>query len=490
MTVAITGAATATQWSWSTIEWGKAESVVCRLQARIVKATKAKRWGRVTSLQRLLTTSFSGKVLAIKRVTSNKGKETPGVDGVTWPSSAQKAEAFPFLRRHGYSPLPLRRIYIPKANGKKRPLGIPTMRDRAMQALYLLALDPVAETQADPNSYGFRKERSTADAIERSFSILSKKQSPLYVLKCDIKGCFDNISHEWLLKHAPMDKTILRKWLKSGFMEKQIFYDTTAGTPQGGVISPTLANIVLDGLESLLGKMFPKRLRRSKLFKVNSVRYADDIKVSGSSKELLEEKVKPIIELHLRERGLELSPEKTEIVHITDGFDFLGQNFRKHADGKLIVKPSSKNVKTFLQNIRKEVQGSFGIATHILISRLNPKIRGWAMYHRHVCSKETFHKVDDAIHWMLWRRALDQHRNKGKRWIATKYFISDKGKWVFRGETTKKNGKQRHIYLYKASEIKIVRHRRIRACANPYDPAWKKYLIAKEFKSKIAACSS
>ncbi len=224
--------------AWEQIDWTQCERHVRRLQARIVKATQEKRWGKVKALQRLLTCSFSGKALSVKRVTDNQGKHTSGVDGAIWRTPASKHKAIGTLRRRGYQPQPLRRVHIPKANGKLRPLGIPTMRDRAMQALHLLALSPVAETTADKNSYGFRSGRGTADAIGQCFLMLSRKDSAMWVLEGDIRGCFDNISHEWLLAHVPTDKEVLHKWLKAGFMENRTLFPTEAGTPQGGIISP------------------------------------------------------------------------------------------------------------------------------------------------------------------------------------------------------------------------------------------------------------
>jgi RNA-directed DNA polymerase len=333
---------------WNQLDWNQCERQIRRLQARIVKATRAGRWGKVKSLQRLLTHSFNGKALAIKRVTENRGKETPGVDGAVWQSPEAKYKSIGSLRRRGYQPQPLRRVYIPKANGKLRPLGIPTMKDRAMQALHLLALAPVAETLADPNSYGFRPARSTADAIEQSFKLLSRKSAPTWVMEGDIQGCFDNISHEWMLQHIPSDTEVLRKWLSAGYVEKRTLFPTEAGTPQGGIISPTLANLTLDGLEKVLRQTFQRKdIARGKKYnpKVGLVRYADDFIITGDSRELLENEVRPLVERFLNERGLRLSPDKTRVTHINDGFDFLGQNLRKYG-GKLLVKPSQKNTHT------------------------------------------------------------------------------------------------------------------------------------------------
>lgn len=220
---------------WHATDWQKVNENVRRLQVRIVKATQEGRWNKVKALQHLLTHSASGKLLAVRRVTENTGKRTSGVDKVTWETPEKKIAAVHTLKRRGYQPLPLKRVYIPKSNGKMRPLGIPTMKDRAMQALHLLALDPIAETTADPNSYGFRKERSTADAREQCFNALRLKNSAQWILEGDIKGCFDNISHDWMLEHIPTDKLMLKKWLKAGYMDKHVLHATQDGTPQGGI---------------------------------------------------------------------------------------------------------------------------------------------------------------------------------------------------------------------------------------------------------------
>ena len=467
------GAASHGAETWHSIDWAQAHRIVRRLQARIVKATQEGKRGKVKALQRLLTHSFSGKALAVKRVTENQGKRTPGVDGKTWNTPQEKAVAIQMLRQRGYHPKPLRRIYIPKSNGGKRPLSIPCMSCRAMQALYLLALDPVAETTADPNSYGFRKERSPADAIEQCFKALGKARSPQWILEGDIKACFDKISHDWLLTHIPMDKSILRKWLKAGFMEKQVLHPTEEGTPQGGICSPVIANLALDGLERKLLERYPKP-KTGYNAKVNFVRFADDFIVTGISKELLEQEVKPLVEQFMRERGLTLSAEKTVITHIEDGFDFLGQNVRKY-HGKLIIKPSRKNVSTFLRKVRTLIKTSKQATAGNLIVQLNLLIRGWANYHQHVVSKVTFAKVGHAIFKALWRWAKRRHPNKSKQWIKERYFKSITGKnWVFYGLLATKEGVVENYLLYPAY-VPIKRHVKIKGEANPYDPAWEVY---------------
>ena len=352
MTAGLTaGAASHTALNWHAINWPQVHRIVRRLQARIVKAVQAGRWGKVKALQHLLTHSWSAKALAVKRVTENQGKWTPGVDRITWETPEKKATAIDHLQQRGYRPQPLRRLWIPKRNGKRRPLGIPCMQDRAMQALYLLALDPIAETTGDPNSYGFRTERSTADAIAQCFNVLGKRSSPQWILEGDIRSCFDEISHDWLLAHVPMDKAILQQWLKAGFMEHGTLHPTEAGTPQGGIASPVLAHLALDGLEGELRTHFPKRHHRTKA-QVHLVRYCDDFIITGCSQAVLEQEVQPLVERFLAERGLHLSREKTRITHIAEGFDFLGQHIRKYKD-KLLIKPSRQSIHALLEKVRQ-----------------------------------------------------------------------------------------------------------------------------------------
>jgi RNA-directed DNA polymerase len=469
------GAASHGRVDWHAIDWPKAHQTVRRLQARIVKATQAGRWGKVQALQRLLTHSFSGKALAVKRVTENQGKHTPGVDRVIWDTPAKKAAAIPTFRQYGYRARPLRRVYIPKPNGKKRPLGIATLRDRAMQALYLLALEPIAETRADPNSYGFRPGRSPADAIGHLHQVLSLPTGAQWILEGDIRSCFDQISQEWLLTHNPMEKPILRQWLKAGFMEQSVWHATEAGVPQGAICSPVLANLTLDGLEAKLRERYPKATARSRWAKVNLARFADDFVITGNSKELLETEVKPLVEQFLRERGLELSQEKTKITHIKDGFEFLGQQVRAY-NGKILVKPSRQSVHTILEKVRALIKANAPATTANLIGQLNPLIRGWANYHRHVASKQTLTKVDNAIFFTLWQWAKRRHPQKPRRWIKAAYFHAIDGRrWVFCGQRPGKDGRPQTVRLFSASSVAIKRHTKVKGAANPFDPAWEVY---------------
>jgi RNA-directed DNA polymerase len=304
---------------------------------------------------------------------------------------------------------------------------------------------------------------------------LSRKNSAQWILEGDIKACFDRISQEWLLQHIPMDKTILRKWLKAGFIDKNVLHATEEGTPQGGICSPVLANMTLDGLEKKLREKFPKPPRKSSKEKVNFIRFADDFIITGRSKEVLEDEVKPLVEQFMRERGLELSGEKTLITHIDEGFDFLGQHLRKYK-GKLLITPSRKNIHTFLEGIRKVIRDNKQATTGNLIAQLNPKIRGWANYHRHVVSSETFSKVDHAIFCALWQWGKRRHPNKPIKWIKKKYFQSIAGQnWVFQGEILGQDGTAQPIRLFKAKSVAIQRHIKIQNEANPYDPNWETY---------------
>lgn len=435
---------------------------------RIAKACREGKWRKVKALQRMLTRSKSARFLAVRRVTENQGKRTAGVDRLLWDTPNAKWEAVGRLKTLGYRARPLRRVYIPKSDGRERPLGIPTMTDRAMQALYLLALSPVAETRGDPNSYGFRIERSTADAMAQLFVCLSAKVSARWVLDADIEGFFDHINHDWLLRNVPIETRTLRQWLKAGVVHRGQLHATDAGTPQGGIISPTLANLALDGLESLLKQHLG--VTRAKKLKINVVRYADDFVITGASLEVLENEIKPWVEQFLATRGLRLSPKKTRIVHIDEGFDFLGWSFRKY-DGTLLIKPSKKNAKAFYGKIREAIDSHKTSRQEDVIRLLNPVLRGWALYHQPVVAKQAYSQMDNRVFLKLWRWAKRRHPNKSLEWIRKRYFRSKGDRnWVFATTVLEANGTKREIELYSLASTPIERHRKVSGEYNPYDP--------------------
>lgn len=480
------GAASDRVIDWHSIDWKKVYRTVRRLQIRIVKAVRAGQWHKVKALVYLLTHSFSGRALAILRVVSNSGAKTPGVDGETWNTPEAKSMAFQTLRRHGYRPQPLRRVYIPKSNGKQRPLGIPTMTDRAMQALYLQGLDPIAETLADGHSYGFRLERCCADALDECHKILRSPhgpqgpRGPTWILEGDIKACFDRINHNWLMRQVPLDKDILRKWLKAGYLEKHVLFATTEGTPQGGIISPVLANWALDGLQALLEERFSSTRRQRERNRVHLVRYADDFIITGKSQVLLQYEVQPLVAQFLKERSLELSPEKTRITHVENGFDFLGQTIRRFTDGRIIIKPSRRSIKTFLTKIQVTLDDSGKQTSGEMIQRLNQQIKGWTMYHRFAVSKRIFGHVDHRIFWKIRRWCQRRHRKKSWKWLRKKYFPqAHQGDWTFVGIWTDREGKTHSISLMRASRVKVLRWQKIRSNAHPYEPQWEAYLEAR-----------
>ena len=449
---------------WQSINWRKVEAEVRRLQVRIVKAEKKGHGRTVRKLQNLLVRSQSARLLAVRRVTTNRGKKTPGVDGKVLKTPRGKWDAATNLSQKGYCPSPLRRVYISKSNGKMRPLGIPTMIDRIHQDLHRMGLEPVMETRSDPNSYGFRPKRSVHDAIGQCLTVLAGHNRAEWILEADIKGCFDNISHQWLAKNTPTDKRTLRKWLEAGFLESGVLHETKAGTPQGGIISPCLCDVALNGLEETILSRFREGRRNAN--KVHVVRYADDFIVTGNSKEVLIDEIKPLVVQFLEVRGLQLSEEKTHVVHIESGFDFLGFNVRKYKK-KLLIKPSQKSIKAVCRKVRDTFRAHRGAKALAMIGNLNPIIGGWANHFKSVVSKDAFQRIDTAIWKSSWRWAKRRHSRKSSSWIVKRYYTRKGARnWIFT---------DRGANLKIMAQTPIKRHTKIKGAANPYDPEWEAY---------------
>ncbi|MGL1014509.1 reverse transcriptase domain-containing protein, partial [Vibrio vulnificus] len=332
-----------------------------------------------------------------------------------------------------------------------------------------------SEALADPNSYGFRANRSTADAIAQCFKCLAMKRSAQWVLEGDIKSCFDKIGHQWLMDNIAVDKRMLEQWLKSGFMDKGLFYRTDEGTPQGGVISPTLMLMTLAGLEQRIKSTALKKGARA-----NFIGYADDFVVTCASKEVLENDIKPLIAEFLAERGLTLSEEKTHITHISRGFDFLGFNHRKYK-GKLLIKPSKSNTLMLLSNLRELIKKHATIPVNDLIKLINPKLRGWSNYYRHCVAKQVFGYVGNKLFHTLWHWAKRRHPTKSRTWIALKYFINRQGQWQFHGWQKIMN-MDCQFNLFQIAKVPIERHVKIRSAATPFDPQYQEYLAKRKSK--------
>lgn len=476
-------------YKWDKINWRRLERSVFKLQKRIYQASKSGDWKRMKRLQKLLLKSKSAKLLAVRRVTQiNKGKKTAGVDGVKSLSPTQRLKLANKLNLNEKSK-PVRRIWIPKpGKSEKRPLGIPTMSDRAKQALVKLALEPEWEAKFAPNTYGFRPARSCHDAIEAIF--LATYQKNAYVLDADIKGCFDNIDHIALLKKIntfPRLRRVIKGWLKNGVMEGEVFHKMSAGTPQGGVISPLLANIALHGLEydlkeALLEDLLQDARQKKKYYvqaknakrSISIVFYADDFVVTHESKEIIL-KAKEYIERWLEKVGLGLSPSKTRVVHTlrsTDGnesgFNFLGFSIRQYPtrtrnkEYKTHIKPDRESQKRHRQVIDERLKRMTACTQEEAIKVLNPVIMGWSNYFRIGVSSKIFHNMDYYVFQKLWKWAKWRHPNKGLRWIKQKYFRRYKGNnWRF---ATSDN-----FRLALHSETHIKRYVKVQGTRTPYD---------------------
>ncbi len=458
--------------TWQNINWTAAEGQVRRIQERIFRAAQNGKHAKVKNLQKLLVRSTAAKLLATRQVTQqNQGKHTPGVDGVVVDTPETRVQLLQEgLTLKGYRPKPVRRVHIPKANGKTRPLGIPTAKDRVIQAIVKIALEPEWESRFEANSYGFRPGRSTMDAITAIHTTLNQRGSSQWVLDADISGCFDNISHNALLKKLPMFTKVIRRWLKAGVVEFGCKSESLAGMPQGGIISPLLANIALDGLERLFGAedargnpVAPAK-RKGLNRGLSVVRYADDFVVTAPSKEVLEEYVKPKLTNFLKQRGLELSEAKTRIVRIDEGFNFLGFEVRRFK-GTLLTKPEKDKVLQHLRSIKAYLNSHEQTPAGQVVCDLNPVIRGWANYYRHCAAKETFGKADHRVWEMLWKWAKRRHPNKPANWVKQRYFRND-GLWTFF---------EGNAQLLRRSATPITRFTKVEGKASPLNPTLRNY---------------
>lgn len=464
---------------WHQVDWGRAERTVRRLQERIYRATQRQDWQAVRSLQKLLVRATSNKLLAIRRVTQeNAGKRTPGVDGKVYltPQARGKLAAEP-MRLRGYRPQPVRRVYVPKSNGGRRPLGIPTIYDRVMQAMVKAALEPEWEARFEANSYGFRPGRCCMDAIVQLHITLNRTGSSEWVLDADISGCFDHIAHEPLLARIPVFQTVVRRWLKAGVVELGHYQDTEEGTPQGGVISPLLANIALDGMERLFhcetssGQQICPAWRTGLDRGVSLVRYADDFAVTAPSREVLETYVKPKLKSFLAKRGLTFSEAKTRIVHIDEGFNFLGFTLRRF-NGKVLTKPQKEKVKRHVRHLKDIIDQHRQSRQATLVRQLNPVIAGWNNYYQYGVASRTFQRLEHELWRMLWQWAKRRHPNKPKRWLYRRYWKQvGQRRWVF--------GNQ-EVTLRKPSDTAITRWVKVRGRSSPYDPALRGYWATRQ----------
>ena len=477
---------------WDQVDWGQAEDDVRRLRQRIFTALKAGDLKRVRNLQKLMIRSQANALVSVRRVTEiNAGRKTAGVDGKTALLASQKAELAGWVQQRSGSwmPKPVRRVYVPKKDGRRRPLGIPVIRDRAYQGVVANALEPEWEARFESRSYGFRPGRGCQDAIQAIYvTARGTTCRRVWVLDADLKAAFDRIDHDHLLAMLGgfPARGVIEGWLKAGVIDQGWFTPTDEGTPQGGVISPVLLNVALHGMEQAAGVRYHPASHRDAGTAVPGspvlIRYADDLLALCHSREQADQ-VKARLAVWLEPRGLTFNEDKTRVVGLDEGCDFLGFTVRRY-DGKLLIKPSKAALVRLRKRLSAEMRALRGLNAEAVLTRLNPIIRGWSAYYRHVVSSKEFNSLDDHMWKLTYKWAKHTHPHKPKRWIISRYFgafhPARGDKWVFGDRDT-------GAYLLKFSWTPIVRHVLVKGWASPDDPALAGYWAKRRRRAAPAA---
>jgi RNA-directed DNA polymerase len=472
---------------WDAVQWRPVEKDVRRLRQRIFAASQAGDLKRVRNLQKLMLRSHANTLLSVRRVTEvNVGRKTAGIDGKVVVTAQEKADLADWVQHQAapWSPQPVKRVYVPKTNGRRRPLGIPVIADRALQALTVNALEPEWEARFEPRSYGFRPGRGCHDAIVAIHRAgKGKNAKRLWVLDADLEAAFDRLNHDHI--HAALGRFPARglvwRWLKAGVMEDDRFTPTDEGTPQGGVISPLLMNVALHGMESAAGVRYLRLGADAAHVAAGSpvvVRYADDLLALCHSREQAEQ-VKARLVSWLAPRGLVFNETKTQITHLDQGVDFLGFNIRRYR-GKLLTKPSKDARRRIRQRLSTEMRSLRGANSDAVIRRLNPIIAGWAAYYRIGVSSQAFQALDHHVWRLTYKWGRLAHPNKPRRWVVNRHFgmfhPARQDRWVFGSRET-------GYYLRKFAWTKIVRHQLVAGTASPDDPCLVEYWARRRRRS-------